>query len=1209
MYSNPQSTTAAAALPPFPFSQRVNSNATSAMTHNPFFDGDDPTLAEMMAAVTAEGHGSATDTPMPAPPPPTTSWASSMDFTSHGGTIQGSIEPDFSEFGALFAADYSTAAPASSSVLAHALTLAPTAMSMAAVTAAFPPTSAINHGLFHVGSAPWGSSTTTTTTTTPRHDPLLTSVALPPPASSRRSSFLVPSPHAALDALPPGSWPSTVTTATTTTSGMPDMNPGAWADQYPLAPLALWEGRATSHVDVAPMPAVLATSTTTATAAVSDDSAWPTSAKMDDSRPLGPVLALETAMFNHHHRHHPSHDEPMLDASSAASTAHLAITSPTDLAPSALDELAAAMAAVSTPTTPGVTRQLSSLSLHSRPLASTVSSLSLDSMGAGTDAPLARIASGGGASSYGFLHDSGLNLGDTPTLAAIDPSMGMGTSAAQDRLHARRAAGAPEPLRLIDVRDTTRFQESPLPTPNMGLPDAMTGPLSPAAPDSGIMPSATALGMGVGNFALPLASQSPPPSSGLDSWWGLATASANAALAALAPPPPPAAMPVFGDGGLQPTLNDESVPPTVARPRALTVHGLPVPPMAGLFAPVQTQHPLELQRRRAASMLLPVSATLANSAGIANVASPMAPTFSSPFDVSSPTIPPTAAFHHTGVATVPLSPAWPLSPPPTGLPQAPTTPTPTTPGFPPGAGPSTPPSSGSQRVAGPRRRRRSSLAPFMAASAAAMDDWPSVPVSLPHVAEHSVVDPADIFAPPPPPPPIVSSPPTSSRAKVRPRSRCLSMPSASSAPMPPSLLAAGTTEQSLPAPQQPPAASPPAPAPTTPTATTLVFASGLRGGSKGKRARHADSSDAPATPAEAASAAAAPQATKRQRSKSLTALHVPPPALPRSCPACLLPEGTLMRSSRDLCAACIEKRQRAIDVANAAYQEQYAGVDAECASCHEVKPVLEGFHRLGKVARKICKVCDYRAQKERGMRRKAVMLEGAAASAAASAVAAMAAVAAAGEMDPVDGGMGDMVVSPRPTKSRKSGSGKKGASGRRRSSAAAALAAAATDAPSTVSSSLFSTSTATTDTSMAIDLPDSAAPPLFTLTPLQPPPPPPPMARRTSSGMTSVLLSTGHAPGTVPDEFLLASAADAALTAARAEDVGAGAAPTMFTTDPMHELHKYVLGGSTADSLLPEDLNAELQGVLATGDEMAGIWDASGAPRRASAEPRTGCGE
>ncbi|KAJ3349196.1 hypothetical protein GGF32_005749 [Allomyces javanicus] len=1118
------------------------------MTHNPFFDGDDPTLAEMMSVATAEGHG-ATDTPVPAPPPPPTSWVSTMGFSAHGGTNQGSIEPDLSEFGSLFAADYSTAAPASSSVLAHALTLAPTAMSMAAATTAFPPSFATNRSLFLVDPAPWGSSTMTTTATTPRHDPLLTSVALPPPASSRRSSFLVPSPHAGLDAPPPppGSWPSTVTATTTTTSSMPDMNPGAWADQYPLAPLALWDGRAMSHVDVAPPPAVLAT--TAATTAV-PDSAWSMSSKIDDSRPLGPVLALETAVFNHHHHyHHPSHDEPMLDASSA-STAHLTVTSPADLAPSALDELAAAMAAVSTPATPGVTRQLSSLSLHSRPLASTVSSLSLDSMGAsGADTPLARIASGGGASSYGFLHDSGLHLGETPTLAAVDPGMGMGASAAQDRLHARRAAGAPEPLRLIDVRDTTRFQESPLPTPSMGLPDATTGPLSPAAPDSGIMPSATAMGMGVSNFALPLASQSPPPSSGLDSWWGLAAASANAALAALAPPPPPAAMPVFGDAAVQPVLGDGGVPPTAARPRALTVHGLPVPPMTGLFAPVQTQHPIELQRRRAASMLLPVSATLANSAGMAN---------------------------------------------------APTTPTPTTPGFPPGAGPSTPPSSGSQRVAGPRRRRRSSLAPIMAASAAAMDDWPTVPVSLPHVAEHSVVDPADIFAPPPPPPPVVSSPPTSSRAKVRPRSRCLSMPSASSAPIPPSLLAAGTAEQSMPAPQQP-AASPPAPVPTTPTATTLVFASGLRGGNKGKRARHSDGSDAPASMADASSSTAAPQATKRQRSKSLTALHAPPPALPRSCPACLLPEGTLMRSSRDLCAACIEKRQRAIDVANAAYQEQYAGVDAECASCHEVKPVLEGFHRLGKVARKICKVCDYRAQKERGMRRKAVMLEGAAASAAASAVAAMAAAAAApGEMDPDDGGE---VVSPRPAKSRKSGSGRKAAGGRRRSSAAAALAATTADTPSTASSSLLSTTT--TDTSMSIDLPE----PLFTLAPLQLPPPPP-MARRTSSGMASVLLSTGHAPGTVPDEFLLASAADAALAAARAEDVCAAAAPTMFTTDPMHELHKYVLGGSTAGSLLPEDLNAELQGVLAAGDEMAGIWDVSGAAlRRASAEPRTGRGE
>ncbi|KNE70559.1 hypothetical protein AMAG_14681 [Allomyces macrogynus ATCC 38327] len=977
-----------------------------------------------------------------------------------------------------------------------------------------------------------------------------------------------------------------------TTSGMPDMNPGVWADQYPLAPLALWDGRATSHVDVAPPPAVLATTAAT----TAPDSVWPTAAKIHDSRPLGPVLALETAMFHHHH--HPAH-EPMLDAPSS-STAHLAVTSPTDLAPSALDELAAAMA-VSTPTTPGVTRQLSSLSLHSRPLASTVSSLSLDTMGASVGdpnpVPLARIASGGGASLYGFLHDSGLNLGDTPTLAAVDP-MGVVAGAAQDRLHARRAAGAPEPLRLIDVRDTARFQESPLPTPSMGLPDATTGPLSPAAPDSGIMPSATAVGVG-GNLALPLASQSPPPSSGLDSWW-LAAASTSAALAALAPPPPPAVtMPVFGDGGVQLVFGDGGVPLTAARPRALTVHELPVPPMTGLFSPVQTQHPLELQRRRAASMLLPVSATLANSAGMANVTPSMAPTFSS-FDVSSPTIPPTAAFHHTGVATVPLSPAWPLSPPPTGLPQAPTTPTPTTPGFPPGAGPSTPPSSGSQRVAGPRRRRRSSLAPIIAA---AMDDWPSVPVSLPHVAEHSVVDPADIFAPPPPAP-VVSSPPTSTRAKVRPRSRCLSMPSASSAPLAPPLLATGTAEHAFPAPP-PPAASPPAPVPTTPTATTLVFASGLRGGIKGKRARHSDGSDVAST-ANAASAAAAPQATKRQRSKSLTALHAAPPALPRSCPACLLPEGTLMRSSRDLCAACIEKRQRAIDVANAAYQEQYAGVDAECASCHEVKPVLEGFHRLGKVARKICKVCDYRAQKERGMRRKAVMLEGAAASAAASAVAAMAAAAAAGDMDPDEGVLVGEVVSPRPTKSRKSGSGKK-STGRRRSSAAAALTAVA-DTPSTTSSSLFSTSTATTDTPMSIDLPDAPAP-LFTLAPLQPPPPPPPMARRNSS-MASVLLSTGHAPGTVPDEFLLASAADAALATARAEDTGAGAAPTMFTTDPMHELHKYVLGGgSTAGSLLPEDLNAELQGVLATGDEMAGIWDASGAPRRASAEPRTGRGE
>ncbi|KNE68548.1 hypothetical protein AMAG_12717 [Allomyces macrogynus ATCC 38327] len=426
-------------------------------------------------------------------------------------------------------------------------------------------------------------------------------------------------------------------------------------------------------------------------------------------------------------------------------------------------------------------------------------------------------------------------------------------------------------------------------------------------------------------------------------------------------------------------------------------------------------------------------------------------------------------------------------------------------------------------------------------------------------------------------------------------------------PMPPSLLATGTAEQANPAPP-PPAASPPAPVPTTPTATTLVFASGLRGGNKGKRARHSDGSGMPASAAHVASAAAAPQATKRHRSKSLTALHAPPPAPPRSCNACQLPEGTLMRSSRDLCAACIEKRQRAIDVANAAYQEQYAGVDAECTSCHEVKPVLEGFHRLGKVARKICKVCDYRAQKERGMRRKAVMLEGAAASAAASAVAAMAAAAAAsGDMDPDEGAMGDAVVSPRPTKARKSSSGKKAAGGRRRSSAAAALTAVATDTPSTASASLFST--ATTDTSMSIDLPDSPAAPLFTLAPLQPPLPPLPMARRTSSGMASVLLSTGHAPGTVPDEFLLASAADAALAAAaRAEDVGA--APTMFTTDPMHELHKYVLGGSTAGSLLPEDLNAELQGVLATDDEMAGIWDASGVPaRRVSEEPRTGRGE
>ncbi|KNE68547.1 TTK protein kinase [Allomyces macrogynus ATCC 38327] len=537
MYSTPQTTTAAG-LPPFPFSQRVDSNTSSAMTHNPYFDGDDPTLAEMMAVAMAEGHGGTTNTPVPAPPP-TTSWGSTMGFSAHGGTNQGSIDPDLSEFESLFAADYSTATPTSSSVLAHSLTLAPTAMLMAAATTAFPPSSATNHGLFHVDSAPWGSSTTTTTTTTPRHDPLLTSVALPPPASSRRCSFLVPSPHAALDAPLPGCWSSTGT-ATATTSGMPDKNPGAWADQYPLAPLALWDGRATSHVDVAPSPAALAASTT---ATVSDYSAWPTSAKMDDSRPLAPVPTLETAMFNHHQ--YPVHDEPMTDAPSSASTAHIAMTSPTDLAPSALDELAAAMAAVSTPATPGVTRQLSSLSLQSRPLASTVSSLSLDSMGASTDAPLARIASGGGgASSCGFLHDSGLNLGDTPTLAAVDPGMGVvGAGAAQDRLHARRAAGAPEPLRLIDVRDATRFQESPLPTPSMGLPDAATGPLSPAAPDSGFIPSATAMGMGVGNFALPLASQSPPPSSGHDSWWALSAASANAALAALAPPPPPTTMP------------------------------------------------------------------------------------------------------------------------------------------------------------------------------------------------------------------------------------------------------------------------------------------------------------------------------------------------------------------------------------------------------------------------------------------------------------------------------------------------------------------------------------------------------------------------------------------------------------------------------------------------------------------------------------------
>ncbi|KAI9187605.1 hypothetical protein H9P43_001996 [Blastocladiella emersonii ATCC 22665] len=91
---------------------------------------------------------------------------------------------------------------------------------------------------------------------------------------------------------------------------------------------------------------------------------------------------------------------------------------------------------------------------------------------------------------------------------------------------------------------------------------------------------------------------------------------------------------------------------------------------------------------------------------------------------------------------------------------------------------------------------------------------------------------------------------------------------------------------------------------------------------------------------------------------------------PGECPACALPEGTLMRSSPLYCAACVQKRQRAMDAAAAAYRERYRGKYAECASCKESKLVVTEFHRLGMEARKICKVCDYRAQKERGRKRK-----------------------------------------------------------------------------------------------------------------------------------------------------------------------------------------------------------------------------------------------
>ncbi|ORZ36001.1 hypothetical protein BCR44DRAFT_279702 [Catenaria anguillulae PL171] len=58
------------------------------------------------------------------------------------------------------------------------------------------------------------------------------------------------------------------------------------------------------------------------------------------------------------------------------------------------------------------------------------------------------------------------------------------------------------------------------------------------------------------------------------------------------------------------------------------------------------------------------------------------------------------------------------------------------------------------------------------------------------------------------------------------------------------------------------------------------------------------------------------------------------------CPACDLPEGTLMRSSPLLCQACVAKRKRAVEAATRAFLDKHRGKMSECIACHEVKSVV-----------------------------------------------------------------------------------------------------------------------------------------------------------------------------------------------------------------------------------------------------------------------------
>jgi transposase-like protein len=161
-----------------------------------------------------------------------------------------------------------------------------------------------------------------------------------------------------------------------------------------------------------------------------------------------------------------------------------------------------------------------------------------------------------------------------------------------------------------------------------------------------------------------------------------------------------------------------------------------------------------------------------------------------------------------------------------------------------------------------------------------------------------------------------------------------------------------------------------------PCTNPLIFASGLKTQSRSKK-KILKKNPPPGLPSayatdETAAEAmryGAPDTVDSDMRFNCYASNDPPVGATPSCPACALPEGTLMRSSRHLCPNCVHKRTRAVAAAAATYRARYANAMATCAACGETKPVLDSFHRLGLDVRKVCKICDYQAQKERGRRR------------------------------------------------------------------------------------------------------------------------------------------------------------------------------------------------------------------------------------------------